>query len=66
VAIVDESVFSIEDQDPGFARTYFLLDRELQEPRYELHDFTDLEDDGYSPYDDARQHPAASRAARWR
>ena len=53
IAIVDESVFSVEAQDPGFARTYFLLERELQEPRYEIHDFASLDDDVYSPYDDA-------------
>lgn len=51
LAIVDESVFSVQEQAPGFARTYFLLERELQEPRYEIHDFVELEDDVYSPYD---------------
>jgi uncharacterized protein YfaS (alpha-2-macroglobulin family) len=52
LAIVDESVFSVQEQAPGFARTYFLLERELQEPRYEIHDFVELEDGVYSPYDD--------------
>lgn len=52
ISIVDESVFSVEDQDPGFARTYFLLERELLEPRYEIHDFSDLAGDDFSPYDD--------------
>ena len=52
VAIVDESVFSIAEQEPGFARSYFLLDRELQEPRYGLHGYADLED-ADSPYDGA-------------
>ncbi|MBX2998717.1 MAG: hypothetical protein KF893_09435 [Caldilineaceae bacterium] len=56
VAIVDESVFSVGAQDPGFARTYFLLERELSEPRYEIHDFTPLEDDDPSPYD-AKRNP---------
>jgi uncharacterized protein YfaS (alpha-2-macroglobulin family) len=51
VSIVDESVFSVGAQDPGFARTYFLLERELQEPRYEIHDFTPLSADDPSPYD---------------
>lgn len=51
VSIVDESVFALGTQDPGFARTYFLLERELQEPRYEIHDFTPLGDDDPSPYD---------------
>ena len=52
ISIVDESVFSVGAQDPGFARTYFLLERELLEPRYEIHDFSDLEDDEASPYDE--------------
>ncbi len=39
LAIVDESVFALEEQAPGFARLYFLLERELLEPRYEVHDF---------------------------
>lgn len=53
ISIVDESVFAVENQDPGFARTYFLLQRDLQEPRFEIHDFAKLDDDVYSPYDDA-------------
>jgi hypothetical protein len=56
LAIVDESVFSVAAQEPGFARTYFLLERELQEPRFEIHDFTSLDDDIYSPYDDAPEN----------
>jgi uncharacterized protein YfaS (alpha-2-macroglobulin family) len=52
ISIVDESIFSIGAQSPGFARTFFLLERELQEPRYEIHDFVSLEDDDSSPYDD--------------
>ncbi|MFN3761741.1 MAG: MG2 domain-containing protein [Anaerolineae bacterium] len=39
LAIVDESVFALEEQAPGFARLYFLLERELLEPRYEVHNF---------------------------
>jgi len=38
VAIVDESVFSVEEQDPGFARLYFLLEAELLQPRYQIKD----------------------------
>jgi uncharacterized protein YfaS (alpha-2-macroglobulin family) len=51
VSIVDESVFAVGAQEPGFARTYFLLERELQEPRYEIHDFAPLQSDDPSPYD---------------
>jgi 5-hydroxyisourate hydrolase-like protein (transthyretin family) len=36
ISIVDESVFSVEEQDPGFARLYFLLEAELLKPRYQI------------------------------
>jgi len=37
LAIVDESVFALQEQDPGFARLYFLLEQELLEPKFDLH-----------------------------
>ncbi|UCC62944.1 MAG: hypothetical protein JSV36_19705, partial [Anaerolineae bacterium] len=39
IGIVDESVYAIEEQTPGFARMYFLLQKELLEPTYEVHGF---------------------------
>lgn len=39
IAIVDESVFALEEQDPGFAKLYFLLEKELREPRYQIKGF---------------------------
>jgi 5-hydroxyisourate hydrolase-like protein (transthyretin family) len=39
VAIVDESVFALERQDPGFAKLYFLLEKELLEPKYQIKGF---------------------------
>jgi hypothetical protein len=36
VAIVDESVFALQRQDPGFAKLYFLLEQELLEPFYQI------------------------------
>ncbi|HTP06769.1 MAG TPA: MG2 domain-containing protein, partial [Anaerolineae bacterium] len=39
LAIVDESVFALAEQDPGFARLYFLLEQELLQPKYDLHGF---------------------------
>lgn len=63
VAIVDESVYGVEDQDPGFARTYFLLNRELQKSRYELHEFTDLESDDPSPYDNTPESVKFAQAS---
>ena len=39
VAVVDESVFALQQQDPGFAKLYFLLEAELMEPFYQIKDF---------------------------
>jgi len=39
VAIVDESVFALQRQDPGFAKLYFLLEQELMEPFYQVEGF---------------------------
>ncbi len=60
ISIVDESVFSVGAQDPGFPRTYFLLERELLEPRYEIHGFTPLGGER-SPYD--RKHEGVRTTA---
>ncbi len=59
ISIVDESVFALGAQDPGFVRTFFLLDRELDEPWYEIRDFAPLADDDPSPYD-GKQRPIRS------
>ncbi|MBN1429316.1 MAG: hypothetical protein JXB07_13160 [Anaerolineae bacterium] len=40
VAVVDESVFALAEQDPGFAKLYFLLEAQLLTPRYDLHGFS--------------------------
>ena len=37
LAVVDESVFALQEQDPGFAKLYFLLEKELLEPKFDLH-----------------------------
>ncbi len=63
ISIVDESVLAVEDQDPGFARTYFLLNRELQQARYKLHDFVDLPSGQPSPYDSAPDSVQYARTA---
>jgi 5-hydroxyisourate hydrolase-like protein (transthyretin family) len=39
IAIVDESVFALQRQDPGFAKLYFLLEQELLEPFYQIKGF---------------------------
>ncbi len=53
VSIVDESVFALGESDPGFVRSYFLLARALQEPRYGIDGFSDIGADVTTPYDQA-------------
>ncbi len=36
VNIVDESVFALEEQQPGLLKVYFTLEKELLQPRYQL------------------------------
>jgi 5-hydroxyisourate hydrolase-like protein (transthyretin family) len=40
LAVVDESVFALQRQDPGFAKLYFMLEAELMTPFYQLQGFT--------------------------
>ncbi len=40
VTIVDESVFALQEMQPGLERIYFALEKELLKPRYEIHGFT--------------------------
>lgn len=40
LAVVDEAVFALAEQDPGFAKLYFMLEAELLEPKYDLHGFS--------------------------
>jgi uncharacterized protein YfaS (alpha-2-macroglobulin family) len=40
LAVVDESVFALAEQDPGFAKLYFMLEQEILQPRYDLHGFS--------------------------
>ena len=40
VTVVDESVFALQEMQPGLERAYFALERELLQPRYEVHGFT--------------------------
>jgi hypothetical protein len=37
LAIVDESVFALSELQPGLEKVYFMLERELMEPKYEIH-----------------------------
>jgi len=38
LSIVDESVFSVQDQDPGYLRLFFVLEAELLKPGYTVMD----------------------------
>ncbi len=40
VSIVDESVYALAESDPGFAKLYFLLEKEIMQPKYDLHGLT--------------------------
>ncbi len=37
LAVVDESVFALSELQPGLEKIYFTLERELMEPKYEIH-----------------------------
>jgi uncharacterized protein YfaS (alpha-2-macroglobulin family) len=52
LAIVDESVFALAEQDPGFAKLYFMLEQELLQPKYDLHGFSVPELVKGTPVDD--------------
>lgn len=39
VAIVDEAVFAVSELHPGLEKVYFLLEKEILTPRYEIHGF---------------------------
>jgi hypothetical protein len=40
VAVVDESVYALSELQPGLAKIYFTLEKELMEPKYEIHGLT--------------------------
>lgn len=40
LAIVDESLFALTEEDPGFAKLYFMLEQQLLQPKYDLHGFS--------------------------
>ena len=39
VNVVDESLFAIQEMQPGMEKIYFYLEKELATPRYEIHGF---------------------------
>ncbi|HEX7567757.1 MAG TPA: MG2 domain-containing protein, partial [Anaerolineaceae bacterium] len=64
IAVVDESVFALAQQDPGFARLYFMLEQDLLQPKYDLHGYS-LSDlvRGTLPADDPALSGAVAGAA---
>ncbi len=64
LAVVDESVFALAEQDPGFAKLYFMLEQELLVPKYDLHGFSVPElVDGVVPVEDPQLRDAVDGAA---
>jgi hypothetical protein len=43
ISIVDESVFALTEMQPGLEKVYFTLEKELMEPKYEIHYLTPKE-----------------------
>ncbi len=39
INVVDESVFALQELQPGMEKVYFFLEQELMKPRYEIHGF---------------------------
>lgn len=39
IAIVDESVFALQEIHPGLEKVYFTLEKEIMQPRYEIHGY---------------------------
>lgn len=54
VAIVDEAVFAVSELQPGLEKVYFTLEKEILEPRYEIH--------GFEPVNIVRKPPIDARA----
>ena len=40
VNIVDESVFALQEMQPGLEKVYFMLEKEIMRPRYEIHAYS--------------------------
>jgi len=40
IQVVDESVFALQEMQPGLEKVYFTLEKELLKPKYEVHGYT--------------------------
>jgi len=65
LAAVDESVFALQEMDPGFLKLYFLLEKELMTPKYDIHGFNipALMSPGDGPTYTAQDQAAQDQAA---
>jgi len=65
LAVVDESVYALSELQPGLEKIYFTLEKELMEPRYEIHGLTptDLVLDKPLPVNRTAQEAERQRAA---
>ncbi|HEY3269452.1 MAG TPA: alpha-2-macroglobulin family protein [Armatimonadota bacterium] len=61
ISIVDESVFALQEMQPGFEKVYFLLEKEILEPRAEIHGVSG--DDIVRPLPAGREGDGRQRAA---
>lgn len=66
VAGVDESVFALSELQPGLEKIYFTLEKELMEPRYEIHGLEPSEIVGGDPLPIPAPGPGDGAAARQR
>jgi hypothetical protein len=62
IAIVDESVFALQEIHPGLEKVYFTLEKEIMKPRYEIHGYA-LDQIVLAPV--AEKGAAAARVAPW-
>jgi hypothetical protein len=62
LAMVDESVFALSELQPGLEQIVFTLEKELMEPRFEIHGLTPshlILPQGPTPHDPVRQRAGA-------
>jgi hypothetical protein len=58
--VVDEAVFALAEQKPGFAKVFFYLEQEVMKPRYEIHSLS--MDDVVDAKDNPESQNLAARA----
>jgi len=49
VQAIDEAVYALAEKQPGFAKVFFYLEREVMKPRYQIHSFGFDEITGTTP-----------------